>query len=158
LYNYPVWREPPVRDWLFDPERFFAIPGRKVALRRLCQKLHIEPVSTAGPEWLGMWATIGALLAYEHGGLKPRGRKKIQNAGSRIDIELVKAIEDVAEKRNLSFEYLLPLGIKWAHERRQLTPADRTTDIKRLKRVKGRLDKMRRPVKGLLDLPVKEPK
>jgi hypothetical protein len=158
LYNYPVWREPPVRDWLFHPERFFAIPGRKVALRRLCQRLQIEPVYTAGPEWLGMWAAIGALLAYEHGGLKPRGRKQSQAPGSPIDVNLVKAIEYVARKRSLPFEDLLPDGIRWAHESGKLTPAaDRTTDPKRLRRVKRRLDDLRRPV-GFLNMPVNKPK
>src|SRR5262245_63676131 len=118
LYNYPVWREPPVRDWLFHPERFLAVPGRKEALLRLCQKFHIEPVFTAGPEWLGMWATIGVLLAYEHGGLKPRGRKKTKAPGNRTEVQLVEAIEYVAQKRNLPFEDLLPHGIQWAREKK----------------------------------------
>jgi hypothetical protein len=159
LYNYPVWREPPVRDWLFEPERFFlAVPGRTAALRRLCKKLRIDPVSTAGPEWLGMWATIGVLLAYEHCGLKPRGPKKAQTPRSRNDIEIVEAIEYVAQKRKLPFEHLLPYGIRWAQESGKLTPtADRTTDRKRLKRVKRLLDEQRRPV-GALNLPARKPK
>jgi hypothetical protein len=157
LYNYPVWREPPVRDWLFEPEGFFAVPGRKAALRRLCEKLGIDPVFSAGPEWLGMWATIGVLLSHEHGGLKPRGRKKTQAPGSRIDVEIVEAIDYVAQKRSLSFEHLLPYGIQWAQEEEKLAPADRTTDRKRLKRVKRRLDERRQPV-GLLNLPAPKPK
>ena len=159
LYNYPVWREPPVRDWLFHPERFFAVRGQKAALCRLCQKLQIEPVFTAGPEWLGMWATIGALLAYEHGNLKSRGRKKSSTPGNQTDVQVVEAIEYVAQKRNLSFDELLPDGIRWAQETGKLTSyADRTTDAKRLKRVKRRLDEKRRPVKGLLDFSASKPK
>src|SRR5262245_29419075 len=136
MYNFPVWREPPVRDWLFDPERSFAVPGLMQKLRRLCQALDIDVGSIGGPEWPAMWMTIGVLLAYKHGGLKPRGRKKMQSPGARIDVEVVKAIEYVAEKRGLSFDDLLPLGIEWATQQGQLTPADRTTDPKRLNRVK----------------------
>jgi hypothetical protein len=143
----------PVRAWLLHSEHFFAVPGRKEAFRRLCQKLRIEPVFNAGPEWFGMWATIGVLLAYEHGGLKPRGPKKSQTPRNRIDIELVEAIEYLVEKRNLSFEHLLPFGIKRARQLKKLTAhADRTTDIKRLKRVKRLLDEKRRPPAGLLHL------
>src|SRR5262245_3617161 len=152
MYNFPVWREPPVRDWLFHPERSCAAPGRKHALRRLCHRLDIEPVLTGGAEWLGMWATIGVLLAHEHGGLKPRGRKKMQRPGARIDVEIVKMVEDVADKLNLPFEAVLPRGIEWASRRGKLALADRSTDSKRLKRVKRRLDDDRRPVKGLLNL------
>jgi hypothetical protein len=105
-----------------------------------------------------MWATIGVLLAYEHCGLKHRGRKKTQAPGNRTDIEIVEAIEYVAQKRNLSFEHLLPYAIRWAQESGKLTPAaDRTTDPKRLRRVKQRLDEKRRPV-GLLNLPARKPK
>jgi hypothetical protein len=64
----------------------------------------------------------------------------------------------VAQKRKLPFEHLLPYGIRWAQESGKLTPtADRTTDRKRLKRVKRLLDEQRRPV-GLLNLPARKPK
>ena len=146
------WVKVPVRDWPHHPEHFFAAPERAEALRQLCQKLNIEPIFTAGTAWLGMWATIGALLAYEHGGLKRRGPKTAQTPRSRKDIEIVEAIEYVAQKRKLPFEHLLPYGIRWAQESGRLTPSDRTTDPKRLKRVKRLLDEKRRPPAGLLHL------
>jgi hypothetical protein len=161
LYAYTGYPGPRILSILSAPQTLLESEEFRKTLVKLCNKLGIPPILHAGPDWVAMWATIGVLLAYKHGGLNRRGRKKLAAPGARIDLDVIRIAETVAVKHGLKFDDVLKLSIKEAQRRGHLVSADRTTHRKRIVRAKQRLDADRRAtILGVLqNLPVeKEPK